>query len=83
MDNEKYDWAGFVINFIFAAIPTWVLVGVVVWRYSPYTEGSTVLLIASASSVLVGLVAGIWRSGFWGSATKAASFSPYARKHKK
>jgi len=80
--DEGYDWLSFFLNFIFAATPTWVLVGLLVWRYSPYTEGSTVLFIASIASIVVGVTAGIWRVGFWNSATKLASISPYARRKK-
>ena len=79
-NDEGYDWFGFVVNFVFAAILTWIVVGIVVWKYNPYMDGIKVFLIASLSSIIIGVVAGIWRNGFWSSASK---FSPYSRKPKK
>lgn len=81
-NEEEYDWVGFIINFVFAAIPTWLFVGLLVWRYNPNMNGGKVFLIASISSVVIGLVAGIKRAGFWRSATKAAAYSPYSQKKK-
>ena len=81
-DEEEYDWLAFVLSFVFAAIPTWVIVGAVVWKYSPNTDGSVIFSIATITSIVIGVIAGVWRSGFWGNAKKVASFSPYARKDK-
>jgi hypothetical protein len=82
-DEEGYDWLGFFLNFLFAAIPAWIFVGLLVWKYSPYTEGTTVAAIASVVSIVIGILAGVWRNGFWGSAQKAASISPYANRNGK
>jgi len=80
--EEEYDWAGFIINFIFAAIPTWLVVGIVVWKYNPEMNGGKVFLIACLASVAVGIVAGIKRAGFWGAAAKVASYSSYSKNKK-
>ena len=80
--EEEYDWAGFIINFIFSAIPTWLVVGIVVWKYNPEMNGSKVFFIACLASVVVGIIAGIKRAGFWGAATKMASYSPYSKNKK-
>jgi hypothetical protein len=82
-DDDGYDWLGFTLNFLFAAIPAWIFVGLLVWRYSPYTEGTTVAAIASVTSIVVGIVAGVWKSGFWDSVQKITSLSPYAKRDKK
>jgi hypothetical protein len=82
-EHEDYDWLAFFLSFIFAAIPAWIIVGAVVWKYSPYTDGSTIFSIATITSLVIGVIAGVWRSGFWGNARKIASFSPYTRKDKK
>lgn len=82
-DKEDYDWLSFILSFVFAAIPTWFVVGMVVWKYSPNTAGSTVFLIATISGVIFGVVAGIWRNGFWSNAVKIAKHSPYSREEKK
>jgi len=78
--DEGYDWFGFVVNFVFAAIPAWIVVGTIVWKTKPYMDGSKVFIIASISSIIIGVVAGIWRNGFWG---KASKLSPYSRKNNK
>ena len=84
MENEEeYDWTGFIINFVFAAVPTWLFVGLLVWRYNPHMSGGKVFLIACIASVVLGLVAGIKRAGFWRAATKAAEYSQYSQKKKK
>ena len=77
------DWSEFIINFIFAAIPTFVIAGVIAWRYNPYTSGSTIFAIASISAVVVGAVAGIWRSKFWETASSIGAHTHYVRKKKK
>jgi hypothetical protein len=83
MEAENgFDWISFIVNFMFAAIPTLFLVGGLVWRFSPYTKGSTVLLIASITAFIIGLVAGIWRSHFWDAASTIGSHTPYTRKRK-
>ena len=83
MDTENgIDWLGFMMNFMFAALPTLFIVGGLVWRFGPYTKGSTVLLIASITAFVIGLAAGIWRSRFWGAASAIGSHTPYARKRK-
>ena len=69
MTKNNFDWAAFVINFNFAATPILFIVGALIWRFWPYTKRSTVLLIA-----------GIWRSHFWNTATTISSHTPYARK---
>lgn len=79
-NDEGYDWFGFVVSFVFAAILAWIVVGVIVWKYNPYMDGSKVFMIASLSSIVIGVAAGIWRNGFWSSASK---LSPYSRKSKK
>ena len=81
-EKNKIDWAVFIISFVFAAIPTWLVVGGVVWRYSPNTAGSTVLMAATISAVIIGLIAGLKGSGFWSAASTVGSYTPYARKHK-
>jgi len=81
-EQEGFDWLAFFLSFIFAAIPTWVIVGAVVWKYSPYTDGSVIFFITTITSIVIGVIAGIWRSRFWSNARKVAKFSPYARKDK-
>ncbi len=81
-DKNKTDWAVFILSFIFAAIPTWLVVGGVVWRYSPNTEGSNVFVTASIAAIIVGLIAGAKASGFWSAATTVSSYTPNARRHK-
>ncbi len=78
--DEEYDWLGFIVNFIFAVIPAWIVIGIVVWKASPNMEGSKVFMITSISSIIIGIVAGIWRTGFW---IGAAKLSPYSRKDRK
>ncbi len=82
-NEEEYDWAGFIINFAFAAIPAWLFIGLLVWRYNPNMNGGKVFLIVSIISIVVGLVAGIKRAGFWRAATKIAAYSPYSKNNKK
>ncbi len=74
------DWASITLSFIFAALPTFFIVGLVTWKYSPYTSGTTILLIASIAALLVGLIASIWRSRFWETTSNIGSHTPYARK---
>ena len=81
--EEEYDWLAFFLNFVFAVIPTWIIVGAVAWKYSPYTDGSTIFSIATITSIVIGVLAGVWGNGFWGNARKVTSFSPYTRKNKK
>jgi len=80
--EEEYDWFGFSVNFVIGALPTFFVSGMLVWRYSPYTEGNTVLLISCISSAVVGLASGIWKAGFWSLVSEITSLSPYSRKHK-
>jgi len=68
------------MNFIFAALPTFVIVGLVSWKYSPYTNGNTILIIASITALLVGLIASIWRTRFWDTASNIGSYTTNARK---
>jgi len=82
-DEEGYDWIVFFLSFVFAAIPTWLIVGGVVWKFAPDLDGSFVLLVATIASIIIGIMAGLGGNGFWSSASKVASFSPYARKNKK
>jgi len=74
------DWASIILSFIFTALPTFFIVGLVAWKYNPYTSGSTILLIASIAALLVGLIASIWRSRFWETASNIGSHTSYARK---
>ena len=78
--DDGYDWFGFIVNFVFAAIPAWICIGILVWKTNPYMDGSKVFMITSIASIVVGVVAGIWRNGFW---IGAAKISPYSRKNQK
>jgi hypothetical protein len=82
-ESERYDWLAFFLSFLFAAIPAWLIVGGVVWKYSPDIKGSTIFMISTIVSIIVGVVAGVWRNGFWSNAGKAASLSPYSSKPRK
>ena len=79
-NDEEYGWFGFFVNFVFAAIIAWIVVGITVWKFNPYMAGSKVFMIASLSSIVIGVVAGIWRNGFW---RGASQLSPYSRKNDK
>ena len=86
-DPQGAEWSmgtsmikSFIINFIFAAIPTFLIAGAVAWKYSPYTEGGTIFIIASIAALVVGLAAGIWRSRFWDTASTIGSYTTYSKK---
>jgi hypothetical protein len=82
-NNYEDDWLEFIVNFVIAAILTWILVSLLYWKYGSYSSASEVLIAATISAVVVGVIAGIWRTGFWKFVQKLSALSPYSNRPKK
>ena len=63
-NTNQFDWIGFIVNFVIAAILAWIFASLLYWKYGSYTSGGEIVIVATISAVAVGLTAGIWRSGF-------------------
>jgi len=62
---ESFDLLGFIVNFVVAAILSWILVSLLYWRYGSYSSGGEILTVSTITAIVVGLIAGIFRDGFW------------------
>ena len=84
MNNNNQDhWLEFIVNFVIAAILTWIFVSLLYWKYGSYDSASEILIAATISAVVVGVIAGIWRAGFWKFIQKLTVVSPYSNRPKK
>ena len=80
--GRPMDWLAFALGFVFAALPTFLVVAGLAWRLDPWSSATSILAIAAGAALVAGLLTGVSRGRASAQAAAAAARVRLPRRRK-